>query len=219
MEVGRVYVFGDEGGDLAFRRKVGVSRYFIIGTATAGDCSLGANLLELRRELAWRGTQLEMFHASSDKQRVRDRVFDLIAGSNIRVDATILEKVKTQDHLRANPLQFYKEAWFLHFKYVAPRVCSPLDDLFVVASSLQIASKKTAVKHAVADVVSQVSPTAVFHTAFFSAVSDPCLQIADYVTWAVQRKWESNDSRSYDLIRHLVRSSFEPFAVGKTIYY
>ncbi len=212
-------MFGDEGGDLTFARQRGASRYFIIGTASMTDCKVGERVLDLRRELAWQGTQLEMFHACNDKQRVRDRVFNLIAGSSVRVDATILDKTKAQPHLRANPLYFYKEAWFLHFKYVAPRVCGSLDDLFVVASSLQIQKKRQAVKHAVADVVRQVSPTAVFHTAFFSSVSDPCLQVADYVTWAIQRKWEQGDPRSYDLIRSQVSSTFEPFKIGRTVYY
>ena len=89
----------------------------------------------------------------------------MIAQSDVRVDATILDKTKTQDHLRANPLRFYKEAWLLHFKYVAP--VHALDGrLFVVTSSLQI-KKKQAIHWAVQDVVAQVSPTAIFHNAFW----------------------------------------------------
>jgi hypothetical protein len=215
----RVYVFGDEAGDLTFRRGAGISEYFIVGTATMADCSVGQAVLDLRRELAWQGMQLEMFHACEDKQRVRDRVFDVIAQSNVRVDATILHKPKAQPHLANDPLRFYKEAWYLHFKYVAPRVCNSLDDLFVVVSSMQINRKKHAVKQAVEDIVRQASPTAVFHSAFFSAVSDPCLQVADYVTWAIQRKFERGDERSYNLVKHLVRSEFQPFLQGQKTYY
>lgn len=215
----RVYVFGDEAGDLTFKHGSGISEYFIVGTATMADCSVGERVLDLRRELAWQGMQLEMFHACEDKQRVRDRVFDVIAQSDVRVDATILHKPKTQPHLANDPLRFYKEAWYLHFKYVTPRVCNSLDDLFVVVSSLQINRKKQAVKQAVEDVVRQASPTAVFHSAFFSAVSDPCLQVADYVTWAIQRQVERDDDRSYNLIRHLIRSEFQPFLRGENTYY
>jgi hypothetical protein len=217
--VSRVYVFADEGGDFAFKRGQGSSRYFIIGTATMPHCDIGTKLIDLRRELAWNGLALEQFHAASDKQRVRDRVFDVIARSGVRIDATILDKTKTQDHLRADPLRFYKEAWFLHFKYVAQRVAASLDELFVVTSSLQIRRKRQAIHWAVQDVVRQVSPTAVFHTAFWSATSDPCLQVADYGTWAIQRKYEMGDPRSYDLINHLVKSAFEPFKFGPTTYY
>jgi hypothetical protein len=215
----RVYVFADEAGDFAFERGAGKSRYFIIGTATMPDTSIGTALLDLRRELGWNGLVLEQFHAHGDKQRVRDRVFDVIARSNVRIDATVLDKTKTQPHLRADPLRFYKQAWFLHFKYVAPRIANALDELFVVTSSLQIKRKRQAIDWAVRDVVQQVSPTAVFHNAFWSAVSDPCLQVADYGTWAVQRKFERGDSRSYDLIQHCIQSCFEPFAVGTTTYY
>jgi hypothetical protein len=28
-------------------------------------------------------------------------------------------------------------------------------------------------------------------------MSDPCLQVADYCTWAIQRKWERGDERSH----------------------
>jgi hypothetical protein len=45
------------------------------------------------------------------------------------------------------------------------------------------------------------------------------LQIADYLTWAVYRKWDRNDSRSYDLIRKFVQSEFDIFRTGTTYYY
>jgi hypothetical protein len=60
------------------------------------DTTVGKDLLDLRRELAWASVVLPSFHAASDKQRVRDRVFDLIARAKLRVDATILDKMKTQ---------------------------------------------------------------------------------------------------------------------------
>jgi len=217
--MGRVYVFGDEGGDLTFRSKPACSRYFIIGTATMGHCKAGQDLLDLRRELAWEGKHLELFHASVDKQLVRDRVFELLAASDVRVDATILDKQKTYDRIRVNPLYFYKLAWWMHFKYVAPRVCQRQDDLFVVASSLQINRKKQAVKQAVAEVVQQASPTPRYHAAFFSSVSDPCLQIADYATWAIQRKWEMGDDRSYKIIEAKVKSHFEPYLGSPIVPY
>ncbi len=215
----RIHVFSDEAGDLTFKPAGnGVSRYFMIGTVALADCAVGEELLRLRRELAWAGVQLDQFHATSDKQRVRDRVFDVLARSDVRFDVTILDKRMAFEYLRADPLRFYKTAWYLHFKYVAPRIVGSLDELLVVASSLQINKKKKLVHLAVSDVVAQVSPTVVYHTAFAQAMSDPCLQAADYITWAVQREYESGDSRSYDLIRHLIESEFEPWEGGSPLY-
>jgi hypothetical protein len=215
----RIHVFGDEGGDLTFATPgKGISRYFMLGTIALASCDLGNQLLDLRRELAWKGVQLDQFHATSDKQRVRDRVFAGLAQADFRFDVTILDKRKTYDHLRADPLRFYKTAWYLHLQYVAPRVVGPLDELLVVASSLQISKKKRMVHEAVADVVQQVSPTVIFHTAFAPSMSDPCLQIADYMTWAIQRKYESGDSRSYDLVSHKIASEFQPYVNGTLRY-
>lgn len=37
------------------------------------------------------------------------------------------------------------------------------------------------------------------------------LQVADYCNWAIYRKWEREDERSYELIRTRVRSEFDIF--------
>lgn len=220
----RLHVFGDEAGDLVFKEPGnGISRYFMIGTVTLADCSVGEKFLALRRELAWEGVLLDQLHATSDRQHVRDRAFELIANTDLRYDVTILDKRKAKDELRADPLYFYKLAWYLHFKYVAAKIADSNDELLVVASSLQIKRKrkttKAAVRDAVAEVVNQVSPTVTCHCAFSPAATDPCLQVADYMTWAIQRKYESGDTRSYNLVQHLIKSEFEPFDRGVKQYY
>lgn len=220
----RLHVFGDEAGDLVFKPPGnGVSRYFMIGTIALEDCSVGESFLALRRELAWEGVLLDQLHATSDRQHVRDRAFDLIANTDLRFDVTILDKRKARDDLRQDPLYFYKLAWYLHFKYVAKEIADSNDELLVVASSLQIKRKrktqKAAVHEAITEVVNQVSPTVTCHCAFSPAASDPCLQVADYLTWAIQRKYESDDTRSYDSIKHLVQSEFEPFKQSVKLYY
>jgi len=118
----RVHVFADEAGDFTFLRQRGASTYFIIGTVTMADCSAGEELLALRRELAWRGTVLEGFHATNDRQWVRDQVYDLISRSDIRIDVTILDKSKRHSHVRADPVYFYKTALYQHFKCVVPQI-------------------------------------------------------------------------------------------------
>lgn len=217
-------MFGDEAGDLVFKPpSEGISRYFIIGTISLDDCSIGSELLDLRRELAWNGLHLDCFHATSDKQRIRERVYDIIAAHDLRFDATILDKTKARPYTYEDPLYFYKLAWYLHFKYVSEQIADARDELLVVASSLQIKRKikttKAGIHEAVTEVVNQVSPTVVCQSAFTPAKTDPCLQIADYMTWAIQRKHEVGDLRSFELIEHQVASEFEPFKWGSESYY
>jgi len=185
-----------------------------------GSCGIGAALLELRRDLALTSDQvLSEFHAAEDRQAVRNEVFGLLALDSFRIDATILDKTKTVPYLAADPLRFYKEAWYLHFKYVGPKIAGPKDELLVVASSLEVSRKKSVLAHAVRDVVEQIVRTSVWATAFWPAQADPCLQVADYATWAIQRKYERDDTRSYELIRGKVATEFEPFLFGPTTYY
>ncbi len=217
-------MFSDEAGDMTFKPQAdGISRYFTIGTISTTDCSIGQQLAELRRELAWDGTHLNQLHATSDKQWVRDRVYPLIAASDVRFDATILDKPKTQDYYRADPVAFYKLAWYLHFKYVAREVASETDELLVVASSSQIQSKKKAAKNSVGkamrEVVEQVDPGLRWEFAFTPAYCDPCLQAADYLNWAVQRKYDRGDPRSHELVAHLIKSEYQPFQNGQINYY
>lgn len=214
----RVYLFADEAGNFDFRNRSGASRFFIVGTVTLGNPAVGNDLIELRRELAWQGVGLESsFHASEDKQIVRDAVFTLLAGADFRADFTIVEKRKTQLHLQSDEA-LYKLTWFLHMKFIGPRMVRSKDELLVVAASFGTKKRRRSIRLGIEDVINQVT-TAQWEVAFWPAESDPCLQIADYCTWAVQRKWESGDTRSYDRVASKIKTEYDIFQYGKQHYY
>ncbi len=213
-----LYVFADEAGNFDFSRGTSASRYFILCTVTSRQCTAGDALLELRHDLGWRGVHLDrVFHATEDPQHVRDEVFALLANQDFEIDATILEKPKAQPRLREDA-SLYKMAWYLHFKYLAKSM-SRSDRLFVGAASLGTKKARGAMHTAVDDVAKQLSPCRSHRVAFWPAASDPCLQVADYCTWAIQRKWERNDARSYTLIEDKIRSEFDVWGRGRTLYY
>jgi len=216
----RVHVFADESGNFDFKRSPGASKYFLLTTVTANDCSVGAALQELRRELAWEGIGLDKeFHATTDKQTVRDRVFQVLAAHDFRVDATLLEKSKSLPKLRSSETNFYKYAWWLHMKHLAPKIARPNDELLVVGASIGVKADRSIFYGAVRDVIQQVSPTLNYRVGFCPAAGDPCLQVADYCAWAIQRKWESQDPRSHVLIENKIRSEFDVFRFGATHHY
>ena len=91
------YIYIDEAGNFDFSAKAGASRYFILTSVVIDDHKIAADLLELRRELAWDGVELRQgFHATEDKQEVRDRVFAVLNLYPFRVDATVLQKNKAE---------------------------------------------------------------------------------------------------------------------------
>lgn len=216
--MGRVYLFSDEAGNFDFRTGRGATKYFILGTVVMTDTDVGHELIELRRELAWQGVGLEScFHATEDKQVVRDAVFDVLDGADFRADFTVFEKSKTQPH-RQNMEGFYKLAWFMHMKHVGPKVIGRRDEVLVVAASLGTKKRRRAIRLGIEDVISQVTPRP-WEVAFWPADSDPCLQVADYCTWAVQRKWEGGDDRSYKRIENKIATEYDIFWWGNHHYY
>lgn len=216
----RVYIFGDESGNFDFRAAPSASRYFMVSTVTVHDCALGSDLLELKRRLHWEGYPVnDYFHATEDKQAVRDEVFGLIGRHDFRVDATLLEKCKTVRHLARDDMRFYKQAWYLHLKHLVPKVLAADDEVFLVAASIATKSKRASAHDALKDVMDQVAHHGKYSVAFWPAATDPCLQVADYCCWAIQRKWESGDDRSHVLIANKIKSEFDAFGASSTRYY
>jgi hypothetical protein len=216
----RLHLFADESGNFDFSRKKDASRYFILTAATFPDCSeVNARISELRHQLAWEGHDHPgPFHAAHDPAPVRRRVFSLIEGFNVRVDALLLEKAKAMPHIRATEERFYQHAWFYLMKYVAPRLSC--DELLVVTASLGNKKKRRAAFYlAVQDVMSQVAQQIRYGTACWEASSDCCLQVADYCGWAIQRKWEAGDAGAYSQIAGKIRSEYDLFGSGSTVYY
>ncbi len=130
------FIFVDEAGCFTFNREPNVSRYFTLCTIVMDDCSVGTELLNLRRRLAWEGAELgEYFHATTDKQAVRDEVFKIITGFPFTVQATIMEKCKAEPQLRTTKERFYKHAFFYHFKFGAAAQLTNQSEALVTTAS------------------------------------------------------------------------------------
>lgn len=215
------FLFADEAGNFDFSRNVGASRYFVLTTVTLPDPTAGMELIRLRHRLLaeGKGPDRGYFHAAEDEQIIRDRVFAALAPHEFRIDATLLEKSKAEPQVRSGHATFYKYAWFYHMKYVAPQIAGSADLLAVVGASLGEKKKQRAFRAAILDVARQTSRAGKTRVACWPASCDPCLQIADYCCWAIQRRWERADTRSYVLIADKIKSEFSLFAMGTINYY
>jgi hypothetical protein len=204
-----VEIWGDESGNLDFDPHTG-SKHFIVATMTTIDTALAGDLLSLRRDLAIRNLDVrpDGFHATEDKQAVRNEVFAVLARREVRVDCTVYTKQRLYPRIQADRDYFYKWAWFYHMRYVLPRVVRQGEVPFIGIATLGEKRKRTAYAAALRSVGEQCLKGMRPHLAYWSAASHPCLQAVDYYCWAVQRLVEGGDNRSYDLIRHQVRSLY-----------
>jgi hypothetical protein len=207
MRAGRSHFFVDEAGNFDFSTRSGASRYFILTSVTMDDCQQASGLLDLRRRLVWEGHPIVgAFHATEDKQAVRDHVFATIANMTIRVDATIFDK-RSRAIEHRGMLRFYGDAWESHARRVLPDAIDTGRDLLIVAASIGTRNEQKAIGLAITEVVHACGRTSQnTKVTYWSAISDPCLQVADYCCWAIQRKWERGDQRSYALIEHHIAS-------------
>jgi hypothetical protein len=206
-----LFMFADEAGNFDFSPSG--TAHFTVCAVTMRSLEVGHQLLALRHELALEDHDIRSFHATEEKQAIRDRVFPLIQVAPLEIDAVVLEKRKAYPRVVARgPAYFYQLAWHLLFKHIAPLRARREDDLLVVAGSVGTQEKKQRFKRALTSVVGQHSICRAHAACFWDAATHPCLQVADYCTWAIHRWAERADPRSYAIIEHQVRTCYWPFS-------
>lgn len=214
------FLFSDEAGDFTFNRGPNVSRYFIICTVTTSTLDLAEALTRLRHDMLRDALPVgDCFHATTDAQDVRDRVYATMAAHDFRFQATVCEKSKAQPQVRVSKARFYQYPWFYHFKNgIAPHLAAD-DRLVVTAASIGAKKERTTYTNALRDVVQQSAPAIPWVVDFRPALADPMLQVADYCAWAVQRRWERGDHRSLALIQDKMTYHYKLWQRGTVHYY
>ena len=220
----RTYVYADESGNFDFSNGQSATQYFILASVAVHESDIVAiesDLRQLRQKLAWQGYSLPKgFHASNDKQRVRNQFFDILCRHNFRVDATILEKRKATPCIRTSDERFYRFAWYAHLTRLAPSLSSLSDELLVTAASI---SKKfqTAFCTEIKVAERKMPANIAIRCDVADAAANPMLQVADYCAWALQRKWERqpSDTGSYTRISGNIATEFDLFGGSGVRYY
>ena len=130
-----------------------------------------------------------------------------------------MEKSKAQPQTRVTNHRFYHYGWYYHFQFAAPKVIGQATELHITTAAVGTSKGQGVFTTAVNDVVQQVIKKKTWRTNFCRSVADPCLQAADYCTWAIQRKWERGDVKSYDLIKNKIVHEVDMWSHGTQHYY
>ncbi len=166
-------------------------------------------LSELKYDLLEEGTDIEYFHAAEDKQAVRNRVFTMIEASlhTLRIDTLVVDKSKIQQSLHGIE-RFYPELLGRLLRHLFASLRPGLhQDVIIVTDSIPLKRQRRAVEKAVKKTLSRCLPEGLkYRMLHHASKSNFGLQVADYCNWAVFRKWERNDTRSYDLIKDAIES-------------
>jgi len=215
----------DESGDWTFNPKG--STYFVLTVAwTYNPKPLATDLTSLRYRLIGQGMNIESFHASPDKQATRDLVVGtMLAHDDWRFAAVIIEKAKVNPVLR-EPHRFYPKFAGTLLKFVfrgsalrlgTARVLVYADTIPMDTNKKREGVLKAMKTTCAAELHSSITHYVVSHC----RESNTWLQVVDYCCWAVAKKWEKTDPRTYDQLRpRLQATEYDLTARGdQTAYY
>ncbi len=155
--------------------------------------------------------QNKRLHAAEDPQSVRDIVFDLIIGNlgRMQVRAIIIDKDDVETKHRKEEW-LYENLYFYLYRSILDRSgwTSTGDNVQLLIDLTEDKRMKKAtfrgVRNAEALVAAPLRST-VHHVSSFH---HPFLQLADYFCWAIYRKYEKEDIRSYELIKEAVQDEW-----------
>jgi hypothetical protein len=208
-----LYIFLDEAGNLDFSHTG--TRYFVLGGITKErPFQAYRELTEFKYDQVERGTVLEYFHASENAQAVRNGVFDIIEKNlaGVAVDAIIVEKQKLHASLRVEERLYPKMLGSLLREILRHYPLDEFAEVIVFTDSLPVQRKRAAMEKGVKTTLAAMLPaTARYRILHHASKSNMDLQIADYCTWAVYRKWNGNDDRSFRRVRDAVRREWNAF--------
>jgi len=227
-----VYIFVDEAGDMDFSKN-GSRHYMFTFLVKKRPFKLHDYLSSYRYDLLEKNLDplmrakldIEAFHATDDNKYVRREVFNIISTfeqEEIKVYTYILEKPKVAPPKREDRDVFYIE----NLKYAIRRLLDKLNitkNFIIITDRLplkqnkkkQVKALKEGIKHYITDNALQIRYD-IFHHCSASSVN---LQVVDYISWAIFRKWERGDSEFYDKIKKYIIEEEVMTADRKVEYY
>lgn len=216
-----LYIFLDEGGNFDFSPSG--TKYFTLTSLTKERPFYACKELgELKYNLIEGGMDIEYFHASEDRQPVRDEVFKIIKKNlrGIRLDSIIVEKRKTNPSLYSIE-KFYPKILGYLLEYISNHInLSAINKFFIFTDAIPEKKRRKAIEKAIKTTIKHKIKGRVSYRIFHhKSKSNFDLQITDYCNWAIYRKWDSNDFRSYNYIKDVIKSEFNIFQTGKTYFY
>ncbi len=211
-----LYFFVDESGDMDFSEK-GSKYYMFSFLVKKRPFKLHETISSYRYSLLERNLNplnnrldIEKFHACEDNKHIREHLFNLISkfeDNDIQIYSYILEKPKVMPEKIKEKSNFYAE----NLSYAIIKLLEKLKiskNFIVITDNLPVQKNKQtqikAIKNGVNTYITNNKLNIrydIFHHCSASSVN---LQLIDYINWAIQRKYEKNDTYFYEKIKKYI---------------
>lgn len=233
-----LYIFIDEAGNFDFTPK-GTKFFVLTAITTTQPLKSRGRFLKLRYELLKDGVNQEYFHATEDRQLVRDLVFENIKElDDFEIDCVVAQKNKTnpsfyieydafqkEDGSIASKTKHLEEKFYrlvsqtlLQYIFNRYQNLSSIEKIVVVLGSIFTVNKR---KYILKSLKQYLKPrfNRPFYIYFHKAEADINCQLADYCGWALYVNAERKESRPFQNLNGKIKSVFDIFARGTTEYY
>lgn len=212
-----LFAFLDESGD--YRYLPEASKFLVFTAVLVADPTiLSYEFARLKYDLLRENRCVERFHASEDKQSVRDSVFGLLRDeANFRIHAIIVRKNRANPVLRKHGV--YTIAYKAMLSYLTKT--RKADRLHIIVDTVPDKKQQTVLESTLRNRAAEIiEPLGIPYTIdHHKSAAHALLQAADYSAWAIYKKWHEGDSRSYDYISPKIQNEFDIYRNGDVEYY
>ena len=214
-----LYIFIDESGNFDFSPK-GTKYLILTALATFYPVKDRNMLLYLKYNLLSSGINQEYFHATEDRQDVRNKVYKFLENtqSEYEVHSVIARKNKANPSLYDDQL-FYELLCKNLLQCIFKGKLRLAHNIVVVLGSLFTKKKHDAILDTLQYFLKNNFPLIQPQIYFHQSSNDLNCQLADYCCWAISVKYARNEQRPYSVIKNQIKSEFNIFKTGDTIYY
>ncbi len=150
-------------------------------------------------------------------EKGRYQVFDIIQKNlgGVWIDAIIVEKQKVELALRPEQHFYPRVLATLLRKILGQYPLTEFREVVLFTDSLPVQRKRGAIEKGVKLTLGALLPANVrYRVLHHASKSNMDLQIADYCTWSIYRKWTTQDARSFERVRAAVRREWDVLAAG-----
>jgi len=209
-----VYIFVDEAGDMDFSAK-GSKHYMFNFLVKRRPFNLHEYIANYRYSLLERnldplnGTRLdiEAFHAHSDNKYIKEELFNIIStfdATSVKAYSYILEKPKVEPGKRKEKDRFYID----NLSFSIQRLLDKLNidkNFIIITDRLPVQKNKSkqvgALKKGIKEYIKRCGLQIRYDIFHHCSASSANLQIVDYISWAIFRKYEHAQSGYYEKIK------------------
>lgn len=212
-----LYIFLDESGNLDFSPS-GTKHYVLAAVTTTNPLATAQELQSLKYSHLKDDVDIQYFHASEDKQHVRDKVIDRLQRmtNTLKVHYIYAQKNKAYPALQYSA-SFYGKLGTTLIKFILEWKATPYTEVVIVFDKALPKKDQKAFLGEIKPALKKIGKP--YHIYFHQTLLDFNGQIADYFAWSKYVSLEKGEMRPLNSLSGVSMTHFDLFARGKKEWY